>query len=161
MTIVSNTSPISNLAALGHLSLLEQVYGNIVIPQAVANEIAEVARIYAEAATVPYLEWISIQPVTNRTIVEKLLSRLDEGEAEAIALAIELNAELLLMDEQLGRQVAKDYEVNITGLLGVLLEAKSKGIISEVKSLMNDLIIQAKFRVGDRLYKEVLHLADE
>lgn len=161
MTIVSNTSPISNLAALGRLSLLEQVYGNIVIPQAVAKEIAEVGTIYTEAAAVADLEWISIQTVTDRTIIETLLNRLDEGEAEAIALAIELNAELLLIDEQLGRQVAKDYEVNVTRLLGVLLEAKNKGIIPEVKSIMNDLILQAKFRVGDRLYKEVLHLANE
>lgn len=60
MTIVSNTSPISNLAAIGQLDLLQQVYGSITIPQAVADEIAKVATIYAQAASVPNQSWITI-----------------------------------------------------------------------------------------------------
>lgn len=61
MTIVSNTSPISNLAAIGQLSLLQQVYGKVTIPQAVKNEIAKVAEIYTQAAAVPILSWITVQ----------------------------------------------------------------------------------------------------
>jgi predicted nucleic acid-binding protein len=161
MTIVSNTSPISNLAAIGQLPLLQQIYSRITIPTAVANEIAKVGTIYTQAAAVPTLSWITIQPVTDTTTVHKLRAELDEGESEAIALAVELDAELLLIDEQLGRKSALEYGLDMTGLLGVLLEAKSQGLISSVKPMMDDLVIQARFRVSQQLYAEVLHLAGE
>ena len=85
MTIVSNTSPISNLAAISQLSLLQQVYGKVIIPQAVANEIAKVAEIYTQAAAVPTLSWITVQAVNDTTKVQQLRTKLDAGESEAIA----------------------------------------------------------------------------
>ncbi|RUR73076.1 hypothetical protein ACF3DV_03440 [Chlorogloeopsis fritschii PCC 9212] len=107
MTIVCNTSPISNLAAIGQLLVLQQVYGNITIPQAVADEIAKVATIYAQAALVPSQPWINVQSVGDPTTVQRLRGRkLDGGESEAIALALELDPELLIIDEQLGREIA-------------------------------------------------------
>ncbi|MEC4888326.1 MAG: hypothetical protein SAL70_44530 [Scytonema sp. PMC 1070.18] len=125
MTIVCNTSPISNLAAIGQLSLLQQVYGNIVIPEAVETEIAKVATIYAQAALVPKQTWITVCSVTDLTLVQKLRGKkLDAGESEAIALAVELNAELLVIDEQLGRGIALNEGLNITGLIGVLQRSK-------------------------------------
>lgn len=126
MTFVSNTSPISNLAAIGQFSLLQLLYSSITIPRAVADEIAKVGVIYTQAAAVPTLSWITIQPVKDRTIFERLRAKLGEGESEAIALAVELEAELLLIDEQLGRKFALEYGLEITGLLGVLLETKSR-----------------------------------
>ncbi len=161
MTIVSNTSPISNLAAIGQLSLLQQVYSQVTIPQAVANEIAKVAKIYTQAAAVPTLSWITVQVVSDTTRVQQLRTNLDAGESEAIALALEIDAELLLIDEQLGRKIAINEGLNITGLLGVLLEPKSKGLISTIKPIMDDLIVQAKFRISSQLYAEVLLLAGE
>ncbi len=161
MTIVSNTSPISNLAAIGKLSLLQQVYNRIIMPQAVANEIAKVAEIYTQAAAVPSLSWITILAVNDTTRVQQLRANLDVGESEAIALALELNSELLIIDEQLGRQIAINEGLNITGLLGVLLEAKSKGLISMIKPVMDDLIVQASFRISSQLYTDVLLLAGE
>jgi len=161
VTIISNTSPISNLAAIGRLPLLEEVYHHIVIPQAVADEIAAAGHIYTQAAAVPNLDWITVQQVSDRTLVENLLTELDLGEAEAIALAIEVKAELLIIDEKLGRKVALNYGQDITGLFGVLLVAKGRGIIQTVKPMMDDLIIQAGFRVSPQLYRQVLELADE
>lgn len=161
MTVVSNTSPISNLAAIGQLSLLQLLYGSITIPPAVADEIAFVGAIYTQAAAVPSLSWITIQPVIDRTLVERLRTKLDKGESEAIALAVELEAELLLIDEQLGRKLAWESGLEITGLLGVLVEAKSRGAIAAVKPLMDDLMVQARFRVSQKLYVEVLQLAGE
>jgi uncharacterized protein len=161
MIVVSNTSPISNLAALGRLSLLQQLYSNIIIPTAVADEIARVATIYTQAATVPTLDWIQIQPVMNTAMVQTLLTDLDAGESEAIALAIELKADLLLIDEDLGRKVAAGYRLKLKGLLGVLITAKRRGFIPAVKPLMDDLIIQARFRVSEELYAEVLQAVGE
>ena len=162
MTVVCNTSPISNLAAVGQLALLQQVYGSIVIPLAVADEIARVATIYSQAASVPSQPWITIQSVVDGTVVQKLQGKkLDLGESEAIALALELDAELLIIDEQLGRGIAVNEGLNITGLIGVLLEAKNRGLIAKVKPIMNDLIVQARFRISTQLYTEILLLAGE
>ncbi|NJL48561.1 MAG: DUF3368 domain-containing protein [Leptolyngbyaceae cyanobacterium SM2_5_2] len=162
MTVVSNTSPISNLAAIGHLDLLQRLYGSITIPQAVANEIAKVATIYIQAASVPNQPWITIQAVNDAVTVERLRGeKLDAGESEAIALALEIGAELLLIDEQLGRKIAINEGLNITGLVGVLLEAKNRGFASKIKPIVDALVIQARFRVSSQLYAEVLRLAGE
>jgi predicted nucleic acid-binding protein len=162
MTIVCNPSPISNLAAINQLLLLQQVYGAVTIPEAVATEIAKVGLLYSQAESVPFQSWISMQSVTNSIRVQQLQSKkLDLGEAEAIALAIELEAELLVIDEQLGRKIAAQAGLNIIGLLGVLLEAKKRNLIQKVMPIMDELMIQAGFRIGASLYVEVLRLTEE
>ena len=162
MTVVSNTSPISNLAAIGQLPLLQKVYGNIVIPQAVAGEISKIAKIYSQAASVPQAEWIAIRTVKDAKTVESFRAeKLDAGESEAITLALELGAELLLIDEQLGRKMAVREGLNITGLMGVLLEAKNRDLITKVKPVVDALMVQARFRVSSQLYAEVLQIAGE
>ena len=91
----------------------------------------------------------------------ELRSRVNVGKAEAIALAIEVNASGLLIDERLGRQVAADRGLKITGVLGILLVAKRQGAIAIVKPLMDDLVTQAGFRISSQLYAEVLKAASE
>lgn len=93
MTVVSNTSPITNLAGIGQLDLLHQLYGSITIPQAVYNEMATISRTVPGALEVQTLSWITVQPVADSKQVEALRAVLDPGEAEAIVLALELNAE--------------------------------------------------------------------
>ena len=164
MIIVSDTSPITNLAAINQLDLLRQLYGRIVIPQAVYNEMAFVGKIVPGTIEVKTLNWIETQPVTDSARViffQNNQDGIDLGEAEAIVLAQELNADLLLMDERRGRAVALSQELNVVGLLGVLLQAKQRGFIPEIKSLMDQLIYDADFRVSPRLYQTVLKAANE
>jgi predicted nucleic acid-binding protein len=87
--------------------------------------------------------------------------QLDEGECEAIALFIEQNAELLLIDERRGRAEADRLGLRITGLLGVLVEAKQKRFILAVKPVLDDLIATAEFRVADALYARILNIVGE
>ena len=94
-------------------------------------------------------------------MVEKLSLELDRGEAEAIALAIEVEADRLLIDERIGRNVAQRYGINITGLLGVLIAAKKNNFIRELKPLLEQLISEAKFRVHPDLYRQILQDAEE
>lgn len=120
MTVVSNTSPLSNLSEIGHIELLLQIYEPVTIPTAVANELGRAGPAAVGVAEVPNLAWVEVRPVTNRSLVEHLHGdrQLHLGEAEAIALAVELGAERLLIDERLGRREATRLGVPITGVLG-------------------------------------------
>jgi len=161
MTIVSNTSPITNLAGIGKLNLLHHLYSTITIPQAVYKEMAGIGRTVPGTFAVQTLTWIETVSVTNQNQVKALRTALDQGEAEAIALALELNAELLIIDERPGRAIAQQYGVNITGVLGVLLEAKQQGLIVAVKPLMDQLINELEFWVSRQVYETVLQAANE
>ncbi|MTJ15390.1 DUF3368 domain-containing protein [Anabaena sp. UHCC 0187] len=164
MIIVSDTSPITNLAAINQLDLLQKLYTGIVIPTAVYNEMVRAGKIVPGAVEVQTLSWIQKQSVVDSQrviLIQETQENIDLGEAEAIVLALELKADLLLMDERRGRIVATSYGLQITGLLGVLLQAKRKMLIPAVKILMNQLIEQADFRVSDQLYTTILQAAGE
>ncbi|NEO88025.1 MAG: DUF3368 domain-containing protein [Spirulina sp. SIO3F2] len=162
MIVVSDTSPITNLAAIGQLNLLQQLYGQIVIPQAVYDEMVAVDPPVPGAIEVKTWDWIQTQGVTEpeRAIeIRANENAIDRGEAEAIVLAQELGADLLLMDERRGRSLATRYGLNVVGLLGALLQAKQRGLIGAVKPLMDQLIEVAAFRVSGPLYAAVLEMA--
>ncbi len=161
MIVVSDTSPINNLAAISQLYLLHQLYGTVLIPEAVYQELTDPSFPVAGGTEVQTLDWIQTRTVRDRTIVESLSNELDIGEAEAIALAVEIQAERLLIDERRGRLVASRLNLRYTGILGILVEAKSQGLIAEVKPLLNALIDRAGFWVAEPLYNRVLQLVDE
>ncbi|MCY7391276.1 MAG: DUF3368 domain-containing protein [Leptolyngbyaceae cyanobacterium CAN_BIN12] len=96
--------------------------------------------------------WIQTQQVRDIDRVENLSAGLDPGESEAIVLTIELNAERLLINDQQGRNAATRLGLEITGILGILLIAKRRHLISTVKPTLDALIEQANFRVSSRLY---------
>jgi hypothetical protein len=117
MIIVSDTSPITSLAAINRLSLLQQLYGSIIIPEAVYRELTEVSTPVPGTREVLSADWIQMRSVVNRSLVASLKALpLDDGESEAIALAKELNAEILLIDERRGRAEASRQGLRITGL---------------------------------------------
>lgn len=106
-------------------------------------------------------EWIKVRPVNDLNLLAIIQANLDLGEAAAIVLALELNAELLIIDERPGRTIALQYRLPVTGILGVLLEAKGKGLIPAVKPLVDRLINEVEFRVSSQLYTTVLQCAGE
>lgn len=161
MIVVSDTSPINNLAAISHLHLLHQLYGTVLIPEAVYRELTDPNFPVAGAAEVQTFEWIQTRAVSDRTFVEALSSELDIGEAEAIALAVEIQADQVLMDERRGRLVASRLNLQYTGILGILVEAKSQGLIVEVMPLLDALINDAGFWIAEPLYNSVLQLVNE
>jgi len=160
MIIVSDTSPINNLAAIGQLHLLQQLYGNIIIPTAVYQELLNAGATDLGTLAVQTLDWIQTQSVTNLALLHTLQNKLDIGEAEAITLAVELKANRLIIDERRGRNEAIQLGLQVTGLLGILLAAKRQMLIPMVQPILDDLIAQG-FWIREELYAEILQLAGE
>jgi hypothetical protein len=163
MIIVSDTSPLSNLAIVDHLFLLKEIYQTVIIPKAVAEELENAQTDEPRIAAVLLLDWVTVKNAQNVALIAELRNErlLDRGESEAIALALELNAEELLIDERLGRREAARLGISMTGILGILLIAKRRGLIAAVRPVMDELITIAKFRVSRQLYTEVLTAANE
>ena len=156
MSVVSNASPLINLARIGKLDLLRQLYSELFIPEAVWQEVVTDGAGQPGAVEVKVATWIKVQSVTNPLLVRALRQELDAGEAEAIVLALEMESELLLMDERLGREVARHLGLRYIGLIGVLIEAKHKGVLSAVKHHLDELRNVAGFHIRNALYVRVL-----
>jgi predicted nucleic acid-binding protein len=161
MIVVSDTSALSNLAIADHLWLLEAIYQTVIIPDLVASELA--AANNPTISAILQLGWIQIQSLGNPQLADQLQQErgLDAGEANAIALALELQADDLLIDERLGRQEAVRLGLSIIGILGILLVAKQRSLIPQVQPILDTLINEAGFRVSSQLYQRVLTLAQE
>jgi predicted nucleic acid-binding protein len=105
--------------------------------------------------------WMVQRAAKNETLVIALRQTLDNGEAEAIALATELHPESVLLDDKLARQMARRLGVSVTGTLGVLLRAKQVGLIVEVRSLITRLQSEGDYYIDPRLIEKVLLAAGE
>ena len=163
MVVASNTSPISNLTLIGRLNLLRTQFGEIWIPGAVLSELGLLAHPTAlqEIRTALRDGWIKSRSLGDERVARLLKTTLDPGEAEAIALALELSAGLILLDEKDGRCMADRAGLRVTGVLGVLLRAKQDGHIQLVKPEVDALRNQARFFVSPQLEERVLKIAGE
>jgi predicted nucleic acid-binding protein len=158
--VVSDTSPIRALNFLGLLPVLEQLYGPIIVPPAVEQELAK-PREGFEAIDITRLAFIRVQVPQDRQRVDSFLSTLDLGESEALALAIEIEADVVLIDESDGRRAATMNGLPWLGTLAVLLEAKVRGHVAEVRPLMDRLTDELGFFIAPSLKHRVLRLAGE
>lgn len=161
MIVVSNTSPLTNLATIGHFELLREQYQKIHIAEGVWAELNAGGRRWPGSQEVDDANWIERHVVQNHTLVTALCRDLDRGEAETIALALELNTDLVLIDEREGRRTAQRHGLSTLGVVGVLIEAKASGRLDLVKPQLDSLRRQAGFFLSDQLYNEALRLADE
>ena len=160
--VVADTSPLIALARIGELDLLRRLYGRVAVPAAVEAELAigsdrPGARML-EAALVA--GWLSVQPVSDRAPGPDLSLLLGPGEAEAIVLAEERQARLLLIDDARGRRTARRRGIPVAGVAGVLLAAKSRGEIAAVGPILRRLS-EAGYRLSPRLVAEVFAAAGE
>ncbi len=163
MLAVSNTSPISNLASINRLELLRSQFSELWIPAAVAQELTShpdpVTR--ARIQTAIQDQWIKAAVVQNSNLLSILLSSLHQGEAEAIALATDLKADIVIIDEQEAPQLATQAGLSVTGVLGVLLRAKRRGQIPAVRPEIQALRATARFFIAPALEARVLASAGE
>lgn len=153
MIVVSDTSAISALIQIDRIDLLFDIFEGVVIPEAVAEELA------VSHLVLP--PWIRTMSVREPQIVADLRDELDAGESEAIALAVELGADFLLIDEKLGRAAAKRAGLTTIGILGVASVAKHKGLLDSVAIVIRELREQASFWISPELEARVLRDAGE
>ncbi|WP_297495138.1 DUF3368 domain-containing protein [Thermococcus sp.] len=140
MKVVSNSGPLIALAKVGKLYVLRELFGKIIIPRAVWIEVVEKGRGKPGSDEVASAEWIEVVEVKDRLSVDILRSEIEIGEAEAIVLAKELDADLLLLDEKIPRIIAKSLGLNVTGSLAVLFLAWKRGLIDEdIDDLIREL----------------------
>ena len=163
MPIISNTSPLLNLAIIDHLDLLRQQFGQIFIPPPVLTELKPntgypgVERLEQALAAM----WVRVVDLTDNKLAQALMLELDQGEAAAIALALEQGHGQILMDERDGRVKAKALGLKPVGVLGVLLRAKIEGDLVSVKEAMQALRADAGFFIDDQLFEAILTEAGE
>jgi predicted nucleic acid-binding protein len=163
MPVVSNTSPLLNLAIINHLHLLEQQFSEIIIPSIVLAEL-KLKMNYPGTNLIQQAldaQWLRVVELKNNHLAEALMLELDQGEAAAIALALELGHKQVLMDEREGRAKAKVLGLQPTGVLGVLLRAKFDGQIPSIEAVMQSLQHEAHFFIADNLFEALLIEAGE
>jgi len=161
MVVVSDTSPIINLAIIGQLDLLPLLFQRVIIPTAVYKEIVQNGAGLPGSTEIQRAAWVEIRHCKDLALIDELMTDLDQGEAEAIALALEFHVDKILMDEELGRKTALQYHLQPLGILGILIRAKTLGLIPAVKPLMDRLISEARFFIHGNLYKSVLQQVNE
>ena len=161
MIFVLDASPLITLARIGSLGLLRQLADQIVIPEAVFSESVSRAVGRPGSIEIAQADWIIHRKVENRAWVERLHIQIGLGEAEAIILAREIGTDaIVVLDDATARRIAKQEECRVVGLLGLLVLAKQRGLLSAVRPLL-DAMRSSGFFVSDELYKIILRQVAE
>jgi predicted nucleic acid-binding protein len=158
MLIICDSSPLVALSLCKELRLLDALFGNVIVPEKVYNEINKLGK--PEAGNIAAWAQGKIHRAENQQIEEALNLSLDAGESEAIALYWEKSADFLLIDEQKGRKIAVQKGIRIIGTVGILLRAKQECLITTVRPFV-DLLRNSPIHISDDLYRKALELARE
>jgi len=159
--VVADTSVVVNLTCIGHADLLQRLYREVWIPKKVAEEFSWQTSVNPRFRGLQLPSWIQIRD--PRAISEKLRSNgsLDDGERAALALALEIHADAILIDEENGREVARELGLHRIGILGILLRARNHGLIPALKPIMDALKRNANFWVSEPLREHILKQSGE
>ena len=158
MLVVSNTSPILNLAIIDRLSLIREQFTTITIPKGVLEELRVGENLPGSKIILDALDakWLQVEEVQDSAMLLILKRELDAGEAEAIALALETRAQWVLLDESEARRIAKALGLKVTGVLGILLRACRQKRVPSLRSEMERLREKAGFYISDPLFEDLL-----
>lgn len=164
MKVICNTSPIIGLLSIKHLSLLWELFEEVIIPQAVYEELCVENENYREEIqeikTRIAQGKISVYQIENSQMVKAMYGKLHYGELEVIVGAKELNVSLAIIDEIAARKMAAEFLIDTMGIMGMLLMAKKRGFIKEIRPDM-ELLRKNGYRISDRIFEEILRKAGE
>ncbi len=153
--VVCNSSPLIHLAKVGKLELLKEYFTEILIPEAVYRECVVDGKDREDAKRIESASWIRVVDIKNIDLKKALNTVLDEGESEAIVLALQESADLILLDDYEARELARTYGLKITGTIGLLIKAKYEGDISSIGEMLKKLR-RTGFWLSDDLYTKIL-----
>jgi len=162
MVVVSNTSPLSNLAIIGRLALLRDQFGAVLVPSAVRREL----NLLRHSGAARLLDasfgdgWLQVAPLLQ-PVPAYLGAGFHAGEAEALALASERRADIVLLDDGDARRRAVEAGLRISGVLGVLLGARRSGQVPSLREEIRRLRVEARFFVARRIENELIAAAGE
>ena len=157
MIVVSNASPLIALSLIGRLELLPALYGEIHIARAIHSEVVTRGRGRAGAAILRKSDWLVTHSVSRRALASfrPRPAGLHSGEVDTIALAVQLHADFVLIDERLARKFAESKGLQVLGTLGILKYARSRKMLLDLRAVLNDLRSKG-FRFTDELYEQIL-----
>lgn len=158
--VVSDTSPLRALAHLGQVELLGRFFGRVLVPPAVAEELRQARPMLPSLDLSPW-PFIEVRAVADLSGAMPYISELHAGEAQALALAIEVGATHLLIDESQGRKMARAAGLVPLGVLGLLVRAKKAGIVQNVGPLVDRLRTEIRFHVSQAVQEAALREAGE
>ncbi|HUS75082.1 MAG TPA: DUF3368 domain-containing protein [Methanothrix sp.] len=161
---ISDSSTLIHLAKIRRLTLLREFHKKIFIAPAVWKEVVQEGREWPGSSEVEQgrqAGWIEVVDPVNRPLINLLQKDLHEGESETIALAVQLNADIVFLDESEARRTARVYGLNITGVIGILIRAKREGRIPSLREELDRLRNDAGFWIGDDVYKKALQASGE
>lgn len=161
MIVVADTSVILNLCRIRHERLLQQLFQRVLIPAQVAEEFVRLSKAQPRFSGLALPDWMEILPSPPSLPPEVVRAHLDLGESAAIALCLSEHADALLIDESLGREVAAKLGVRTIGILGILVEARRRQLIPNIKTLLQRLEAEAGFWIAPGLLARVLALVNE
>jgi len=162
--VICDSSTLIHLSAIGRLHLLRDLYHRLTVPPAVWREVVEQGSGRPEIVEIEAARregWIDVQPAANAPLLLSLKHDLDDGEAEVITLAVEHQAQLVLLDESEARRIAATFELRKTGAVGVLIRAKLEGRIDRLSTELDRLRREGGFWIDDRLYLQALQAVGE
>lgn len=157
--VIVNSTPLIILCNIGKLNVLKELYGEIVIPEAVFQEVT----VKADSACCQLFsaDWIRVEQIMDPTDKKMYKAKLHDGEVEVMILAQgDRRADLLIIDDNAAKKTAKYLGLTVTGTIGVLLKAKQKGIISEVRPILWDMKKQG-FYISQHIEQMILEQAEE
>lgn len=161
MLVVSNTSPLTNLAAIDQFGLLRDLFGEIHLARGVWRELNAGGIAHPGSPEVANASWVQRHDVPDSPLVRTLHRDLDPGESETLALAVQLKASLVLLDEREARHSAERLGLRPFGVVGILLRAKQLGMLDAVRPQLTALRERAGFYLSNRLVNEALRAAGE
>ena len=158
--VILNTTPLIALCHVGKLGLLQKIYGEVMIPQAVYRELSEKKESICKKQVDASLDWISVEKIENQMAKSMFKTQLHDGEVEVMILAKEKNADVVIIDDANAKKYAKYLHLPVTGTLGVLIKAKRQGYICELKSIIQEMI-DKNIYISDKLMRLCLEQVNE
>ena len=155
--VISNTTPLIALSEIGKIHILRDLYGEIMIPQGVLDELKTEPG-YSEIRN--NTDWVHVKDISDYSQKKMFTARLHKGEVETILLALEEEADLIILDDLLARKTAKYLDIPLTGTIGTIVKAKKAGYISNASHIIDQLIANGLY-ITDKVKQIALIEAGE